>query len=280
VRGNESDVYVSATASARTFFKSLTPGVFAAVLLACVLLAGSVCFAAEEASAPQEPVREELTIDTDLIAKPWTGDLDGMIERGVIRVLTAYSKTFYFVNKGAQHGVVYDAFRLFEDDLNKKLAKAKKLKHKHLKLRVVFVPVGRISCCRRWPPARAISLRPTSPLPRAPEAGGLFYPLLSQRQRTAGVRAGLARGGQRGRPGWKGDLRPQSSSFYESLTALNQRLASEKKAAVIIKEAPEALETEDLLEMVNAGLIQFTVADKHVADFWKQIFPNITVHEG
>ena len=57
--------------------------------------------------------------------KPWTGDLDGMIERRVIRVLTVYSKTIYFVDKGAQRGTTYELFRLFEEDLNKKLAKEK-----------------------------------------------------------------------------------------------------------------------------------------------------------
>jgi membrane-bound lytic murein transglycosylase MltF len=48
---------------------------------------------------------------------------------------------------------------------------------------------------------------------------------------------------------------------------------------VIIKEAPETLEDEDLIEMVNAGLIPFIVVDKHVAGFWKQVFPTITVHD-
>ena len=42
---------------------------------------------------------------------------------------------------------------------------------------------------------------------------------------------------------------------------------------MIIKEAPEKLEDEDLIEMVNAGLIPLIVVDKHKADFWKQIFP-------
>ena len=72
----------------------------------------------------------------------------------------------------------------------------------------------------------------------------------------------------------------KSSSYYESLVALNQRFATEKKPAVIIKEAPETLEDEDLIEMVNAGLIPLIVVDKHKADFWKQIFPKITVHDG
>ena len=79
------------------------------------------------AQAPKAP-REDLTIDPAAMQKPWTGDLDGMIERRIIRVLTVNSKTFYFIDKGVQRGIVVDYFRLFEKELNKKLAAEKKLK--------------------------------------------------------------------------------------------------------------------------------------------------------
>ena len=36
--------------------------------------------------------------------------------------------------------------------------------------------------------------------------------------------------------------------------------------------AEEDLEDEDILEMVNAGLVDITVVDSYLADFWKQIF--------
>jgi membrane-bound lytic murein transglycosylase MltF len=61
--------------------------------------------------------------------------------------------------------------------------------------------------------------------------------------------------------------------------ALNRRFAAEKKPALIIHEAPEALEDEDLIEMVSAGLIPLIVVDKHIVDFWKQVFPAIQVHD-
>ncbi|MNZ85204.1 Membrane-bound lytic murein transglycosylase F precursor [compost metagenome] len=48
---------------------------------------------------------------------------------------------------------------------------------------------------------------------------------------------------------------------------------------MVIKEAPEQLEDEDLLEMVNAGLIPLTVSANFLANFWKQVFPQIKVHE-
>jgi len=49
---------------------------------------------------------------------------------------------------------------------------------------------------------------------------------------------------------------------------------------VVIKEAPETLEDEDLIEMVNAGLMPLTVTADFLANFWKQVFPKIKVHEG
>lgn len=46
-----------------------------------------------------------------------------------------------------------------------------------------------------------------------------------------------------------------------------------------IEEAPENLEDDDLLEMVNAGLIKITVVDNFLAEFWKQVLPDIEVHD-
>jgi hypothetical protein len=52
-------------------------------LTCCGLLAGNTAFAGEP--APKKAARETLTIDVAEMKKPWTGDLDGMIERRVIR---------------------------------------------------------------------------------------------------------------------------------------------------------------------------------------------------
>ena len=46
-----------------------------------------------------------------------------------------------------------------------------------------------------------------------------------------------------------------------------------------MRAAPENLEDEDLLEMANAGLIGITVVDNYLADFWKQVFPDLTLHD-
>jgi membrane-bound lytic murein transglycosylase MltF len=61
---------------------------------------------------------------------------------------------------------------------------------------------------------------------------------------------------------------------------LNERLAKEGKPPVGIKEAPEPLEDDDLLEMVNAGLVDATIVDDYMVDFWSQVFPDIRPQRG
>src|SRR5262245_2187767 len=56
------------------------------------------------------------------IVKPWTGDLDGMVQRRMLRVLTTYSRTLYFIDRGAPKGTAYDQGKLLEEELNKKVA--------------------------------------------------------------------------------------------------------------------------------------------------------------
>jgi ABC-type amino acid transport substrate-binding protein len=73
----------------------------------------------------------------DLITKPWKGDYDGMQNRRVIRFLVVYGKTTYFVDKGQQKGISYDAGKLLEDEINKTW------KDKVRKMNVAFVPVSR-----------------------------------------------------------------------------------------------------------------------------------------
>jgi membrane-bound lytic murein transglycosylase MltF len=70
----------------------------------------------------------------------------------------------------------------------------------------------------------------------------------------------------------------RSSSYFTSLEALNARLKAAGKPPVIIELADENLEDEDILEMVNAGLVETTVVDSYLARFWEQVFPNLRLH--
>jgi membrane-bound lytic murein transglycosylase MltF len=252
----------------------------AGAALACTLFAGPISAAAQAKPSPQTP-REQLTIAPEEAMQPWTGDLNGMLKRRMIRVLTVYSKTFYFVNKGTQRGATHDIFRQFEEDLNKRLAQEQQLKNKHLKVRVVFIPVARDELLPALAAGKgdiaASNLTITAGRQKLVDFAAPVYRNVSELVVSGPASPAVSS---------VDDLAGQtvfvrkSSSYYESLVALNQRFAAENRPAVIIKEASETLEDEDLIEMVNAGLIPLIIVDKHLADFWKQIFPNITVHDG
>jgi len=261
-----------------------SPAFWSAILtllaVVCSLLAGPAHGVAESKAPPPKAQRQQLSITTEELMRPQTDDLDGILKRRVIRVLTVYSKTFYFVDKGVQRGATYDFTRLFEADLNKKLAKDKQLKQKHLKLRVMLIPVARSELLSALAAGKgdiaAANLTITGERQQLVDFSLPVYPNVSEV-----VLSGPASPSVSSVDDLAGKVVfvRKSSSYFASLQTLNRRFASEKKPAVIIKEAPETLEDEDLIEMLNAGLIPLIVVDKHKALFWLQVFPKISVHE-
>ena len=71
---------------------------------------------------------------------------------------------------------------------------------------------------------------------------------------------------------------PSREAEPSPIVASLKKYAGTKAAVYVLDEAPDALEDDDVLEMVNAGLAPITVVDDYLADFWKQIFTNTTVH--
>jgi membrane-bound lytic murein transglycosylase MltF len=71
----------------------------------------------------------------------------------------------------------------------------------------------------------------------------------------------------------------KGSVYDESLVRLNEQLKARGKPAVIIEQAPDELEDDDVLEMVNAGLAPITIVDDYLAEFWSKVFTDIKVHK-
>ena len=67
----------------------------------------------------------------------------------------------------------------------------------------------------------------------------------------------------------------KSSSYYEHLVNITEK----QNLNFNLIPADEHLEDEDLLEMVNAGLLSLAVVDNHKAKFWAQIFDKISLRE-
>jgi len=229
--------------------------------------------AAAQSPQPAKPKPQRAGLAHDRITEKWTGDFDGMVERRLIRVLTVYSKTFFFVDKGTQRGTAHDAGKQLEEELNRKL------KTKHLRVNVAFIPVSRDELLPALVAGRGdIAAANLTITPERLKTVDFTDPWLT------GVAEIVITGPQSPSIATLDDLAGKevfvrkSSSYYENLVKLNATFKQQGKAAVKLTPAPEALEDEDLLEMLNAGLIKAVVVDSHKAQFWKQVFPQLTLH--
>ena len=222
---------------------------------------------------PGEAAERSVYSLPDLITTEWTGDLDGMIKRRRIRVLVPYSKTLYFVDRGTQRGLTYEAFRLFEDDLNKKL------KRKHIRVHVVFQPTARDKLIPYLLAGRGdIAVGNLTITPERLNQVDISDPVTRNVSEIVVTGPGAEPIATAQDLSGKEIYVRRSSSFFESLEQLNAELAKARKTPVKVRFAPENLETEDILEMVNAGLVQITVVDHHMAEFWAKIFPKLTLN--
>jgi membrane-bound lytic murein transglycosylase MltF len=215
-----------------------------------------------------EPHAVELPIND----APWTGDLDGMIERQRVRVLVVESRTNYFLDGAIPRGLTYDALRSFESELNKG-------RKGPIRIEVVFVPT-----------------RPDDLIPGLIEGRGDIAAanLTITPERSAqvdfgpawlhGVRELVVTGPASPNVATLDDLSGKevyvrrSSSYYESLARINESYGL-LRPKIKIREVPETLEEEDLLEMLDAGLIPLTVVDDHLAKLWDQVLDHVTVRD-
>jgi membrane-bound lytic murein transglycosylase MltF len=233
--------------------------------------------AAEEASLPPTPSPYDALPPAvrSLLDAPFTGDLDEMVKHRLIRAGVVFNRTQYYIDKGVQRGISYDAITLFEEELNVRLKTGK------LKVNVAFVPLARDQL---FPALQAGKVDfVAAALTITPERAKIAA--FSAPTRT-GVKEVVVTGPSVTPPATAADLSGRevfvrkSSSYYESLGHLNESLAKEGKRPVTIKLAPEPLEDDDILEMVNAGLVETTVVDDFVAELWRQVFPKIQINPG
>jgi membrane-bound lytic murein transglycosylase MltF len=68
-----------------------------------------------------------------------------------------------------------------------------------------------------------------------------------------------------------------SSSYFEHFEAINKAWESTGTPPIVLSPLDEDLEDEDVMVMVNAGLLPWAVVDQHKANLWAQVFTNIVV---
>jgi len=71
----------------------------------------------------------------------------------------------------------------------------------------------------------------------------------------------------------------RESLAWEKLVELNKKLSAAKKPGITLIPADANLERDDLIEMANVGLVQYTVTAAQIADLWKNVFTGLKIYK-
>jgi membrane-bound lytic murein transglycosylase MltF len=193
-------------------------------------------------------------------------------EKRAIRVLVHFSRTKFFVANGVPGGFEHDLMKQFETFHNRAT------KRGELHIPVIFIPVlfdQLIPMLREGRGDVAAGLltitdarkkRVSFTLPYLRNVSEVVVahadaPPVSSLEDLGARKVHVLRG----------------SSFAERLGDLNRRLWRSAKPRVRIVEMPSDTSTEDLLEMVNAGIVQYAMADDYMGRLWAKVLPDLRV---
>jgi len=203
-----------------------------------------------------------------------TGDLDAILERGYIRVLVPPSKTLFFYDGAQPRGLAYDHMEAFAEGLRKSQGRTP------IRFSVIYLPtprdrlipdleeglgdvaIGGLTATGERDRRVDFLTNENTPVSEVVVTGP-GAPELSTLEDLAGRKV----------------LVRKSSSYYQSLQRLNERLGARGKSPVKIEEADEHLETEDILELVASGAVRITVVDDYLATLWADVLDGLTVHQ-
>ncbi|MCU0582518.1 MAG: transporter substrate-binding domain-containing protein [Syntrophales bacterium] len=247
------------------------------IALSLVLAASAFGEPSAPAMAKSKPKSGSGARQLDISFKPRTGDFDQMLERRMIRALVPYSRSLYFNDKGHERGITADTVRDFERWINKKYAR--KLGKRPLTIYIIpttrdkLLPevvqgigdlaMGNLTVTEeRLKVVDFVSQEGTRSM-RELVVTGPASPAISSPDDLAGKTVHVRK----------------ASSYYESLETLNARLKKEGKTPAKLVLVPDSLEDEDMMEMLNAGLLSVIVVDDWKAKMWAQILPGIKVNE-
>jgi membrane-bound lytic murein transglycosylase MltF len=212
----------------------------------------------------------------DVLSNPkvraqWAGDLDGILDRRFVRVLVAPSRTNFFFDRKDLRGFDVEWMTAFEKQLNAGRKRSDKV-------RVVWVPTpfGEL-----LPALKAglgdIAIGGMTVLPSR-EHGIVFSDpymtgvdeVIVHHRRLEGLKNLDDLAGR--------FITLRTHSSYEvHLQKISQGFSGRGLKPPVIRTIGTRLATEDILEMVNAGIVKLTVADRHLAESWAKVMPNLVV---
>ena len=205
-----------------------------------------------------------------LAQRPWKGDLDGMVERGFVRILTVYNPLFFAYDGIEQRGLAVDIAREFEKHLRKELGKPAR----HLNVMLIVVPRDELipALLEGRGDIATANLTITPEREELVAFGKPTYPDVSELIVTGPDAPEVVS---------LDDLVPiglhirESSSYFEHLSSLNEQRIKSDEEPIPIDPADERLEDYDLLELLNTGIVPALIVDSHKIAFWSQVFGKI-----
>jgi membrane-bound lytic murein transglycosylase MltF len=238
----------------------------AGALVALVLLLGP-------ATVPAQLSQEEMeALDRRITEYDAVDPLENP-ERRAVFVLTAYSKTNFFIDhEGHYRGFEYDIVKGYEEFINRGKKKASERYH------LVFIPMQFEDILPALAAGRghmaAANFTITEERARSVDFADPYLPSVDEIVIT-----------HRNGPSIEtvDDLAGRSvyvlagSSYVESLKALNERLIGEGREPVQIVEADPDLGQSEIFELIDSGIVDLSVADNHIATAWSQIFKNLVL---
>ena len=202
------------------------------------------------------------------------GDLDSMIARRRIRALIPYTHLYYRIDGKERRGIAYEALNLFEKAVNDKL------KFYPPKVRVIFIPVNRSQVIPLLRDGYAdiayagmtitedrkklvdFSVPTISGLKEIVVAGK-SSPVLNSLTDLSGKEIYLHTG----------------SSYESAVLRLNDSLKLRGLPPVIVKPVDPYLETEDILDLVNSGVIPYSATVEDVARLWSNVMDSLVLYD-
>lgn len=206
---------------------------------------------------------------------PWTGDLPEMAQRRVVRLLTVHEPMFFGFDGRGQSGLIAEAAAALEKFLNERL------QSQRLQVNVLVQPVTRDLLIPFLVEGRGdIAAAGLTITPERLERVDFARPTVPDVSEIVVTGPGT----KVAVPGRIEDLGAlelhvhPSSSYWESLQALDQDLREGNRSPLQLVPADEVLGAEDLLELVNVGDLPATVVDAYQAEFWSQIYSDLELH--
>ncbi|WVT77005.1 lytic transglycosylase F (plasmid) [Sinorhizobium chiapasense] len=205
---------------------------------------------------------------------PHKDDFDGMEKRRIIRIIVPFSKTIYFIDRGQQLGTAVEFGTALENELNK--GRKKQID----KIRVGFIPMPRAKLLSTLEDGLGDIVMANLTITETRLAKVDFTASLYEEAKEV-----LVTGPSAPAIASLDDLSGReihvrrSSSYYEHLAALSVDFEKSGRAPIALKDMDENLEDEDVLEMINAGLLPWTVVDLYKANIWSTVFTELKVRE-